>query len=144
MRRPYDATCCRRREPRLSASNVIPFVGLMRERIPRMQPWNGVVRQGYYFGRGRSGFGGWSKSKAYLDQKTGPMRGWTLHDARRTVATRMADYNHAKRLAEVKGALEAWAAEMARDRPSLGPAFLARPPLRGWRVEGLRWCYRSY
>jgi integrase len=42
------------------------------------------------FGRADSGFGGWNWSKQELDARaaTAP---WTLHDLRRTVATRMAD-----------------------------------------------------
>jgi integrase len=47
------------------------------------------------FGRADSGFGGWNWSKQQLDAqiaKTGaPLAPWTLHDLRRTVATRMAD-----------------------------------------------------
>jgi integrase len=60
------------------------------------------------FGRGKTGFGGWSKSKMALDQRicdarlkaakkmrqrgeVMPITRWVLHDLRRTVATRMAD-----------------------------------------------------
>jgi integrase len=59
------------------------------------------------FGRGGTGFGGWSKSKASLDQRMleareqaarktrrselKPTTPWVVHDLRRTVATRMAD-----------------------------------------------------
>jgi integrase len=41
------------------------------------------------FGFGEGGFSGWSKSKAALGVKLAEE--WTLHDLRRTVATRMAD-----------------------------------------------------
>jgi len=61
------------------------------------------------FGRGENGFGGWSKSKAALDERMRKGRKqdgkktrntadevkliapWVVHDLRRTVATRMAD-----------------------------------------------------
>lgn len=42
------------------------------------------------FGTGEGGFSGWSKAKAALDDACG-VKGWTLHDLRRTAATRMAD-----------------------------------------------------
>jgi integrase len=115
----------------------IPLVGPMADLIPRVQPWNGVVRDGYYFGRGRYGFGGWSKAKALLDAKTGPMDPWCLHDVRRTVASRLGElgtpdevisrvlghapqgvtarhYNHAQRLDEQRAALDRWAEKLAR------------------------------
>jgi integrase len=43
--------------------------------------------------RGRAGFTGWSRGKADLDERLGQSvkEKWRLHDARRTVATRMAD-----------------------------------------------------
>jgi len=40
--------------------------------------------------RGNAGFNGWQKCKRALDQRAG-IAPWTLHDIRRTVATRMAD-----------------------------------------------------
>jgi integrase len=44
------------------------------------------------FGVGTGGFSGWSKAKAALDEKLGKdLAAWTLHDLRRTGATRMAD-----------------------------------------------------
>jgi integrase len=43
------------------------------------------------FGRGSGPFGGWSAAKAALDARTGPLKHWTIHDLRRTVATGMAD-----------------------------------------------------
>jgi integrase len=42
------------------------------------------------FGYGAGGFSGWSKAKAELDKACG-VKDWTLHDLRRTAATRMAD-----------------------------------------------------
>jgi integrase len=43
------------------------------------------------FGGGQGGYSGWSRSKEALDAATGLSEGWTLHDLRRTAATRMAD-----------------------------------------------------
>ena len=42
------------------------------------------------FGEGEGGYSGWSRSKAALDAAC-KVRDWTLHDLRRTAATRMAD-----------------------------------------------------
>ena len=53
-----------------------------------------VVRNGrdLMFGEGEGGYSGWSRSKERLDQKLGKaVKPWTLHDLRRTVATRMVD-----------------------------------------------------
>jgi integrase len=44
----------------------------------------------HVFGRVTGGFSGWSKAKAALDEAA-PLSPWTLHDIRRTVATRMGD-----------------------------------------------------
>ena len=41
------------------------------------------------FGRGAKGFGGWTKSKARLDEKVG-LRPWIHHDIRRSTATGLA------------------------------------------------------
>ena len=42
------------------------------------------------FGDGEGGFSGFSKARERLDEASG-VAGWTLHDLRRTAATRMAD-----------------------------------------------------
>jgi integrase len=42
------------------------------------------------FGEGEGGYSGWSRSKGGLDDAAG-VKDWTLHDLRRTAATRMAD-----------------------------------------------------
>ena len=51
--------------------------------IPRQERKN-------VFGSGQGGYGGWSKSKEVIDD-TCKVKDWTLHDLRRTAATRMAD-----------------------------------------------------
>lgn len=44
----------------------------------------------YLFGRGEGGYSGFSRAKERLDEACG-VKDWTLHDLRRTMATRMAD-----------------------------------------------------
>jgi integrase len=55
--------------------------------------------RGLVFGRGKGGYSGWSRSKEALDEsaKVAP---WTLHDLRRTAATRMADLGVAPHVIE--------------------------------------------
>lgn len=49
-------------------------------------------RAGCVFGQRGTGFMGWAKSKIELDAKLpGIKQRWTLHDIRRTAATRMGD-----------------------------------------------------
>jgi integrase len=43
------------------------------------------------FGEGEGGFAGWSRAKVSLDEKAKLKEEWTLHDLRRTAATRMSD-----------------------------------------------------
>jgi integrase len=49
-----------------------------------------VDEREFVFGQGQGGYAGWSKAKAALDLACG-VQGWTLHDLRRTAATRMAE-----------------------------------------------------
>jgi len=50
------------------------------------------ANRAHVFGRGQGGFSGWSRCKAALDKSiAAPLEPWTLHDLRRTAATRMAD-----------------------------------------------------
>jgi integrase len=51
------------------------------------------------FGRGQAGYSGFSKAKERLDKAAGAT-GWTLHDLRRTTATRMADLGIAPHIIE--------------------------------------------
>jgi integrase len=91
----------------------------------------------FLFGYGRGGFSGWSDAKENLDDAV-KIPHWTLHDLRRTVATRMADigvrphvieailnhisghkagvagiYNRSTYAAEKKAALDLWANHLA-------------------------------
>ena len=85
------------------------------------------------FREGAGGFSGWSRAKDALDEACG-VKDWTLHDLRRTAATRMADlgvqphvieavlnhisghkagvagiYNRSTYAAEKRAALDLWA-----------------------------------
>jgi integrase len=48
------------------------------------------VGRALVFGSGKGGYSGWSRSKEAMD-KTAKVAPWTLHDLRRSAATRMAD-----------------------------------------------------
>jgi integrase len=86
------------------------------------------------FGQGEGGYSGWSRSKDSLDEAAKLKEPWTLHDLRRTAATRMADlgvqphvieavlnhvsghkagvagiYNRSTYAAEKRAALDLWA-----------------------------------
>lgn len=92
-----------------------------------------VTGRDYVFGDGEGGYSGWSRSKIALDEKS-KLKDWTLHDLRRTAATRMADlgvqphvieavlnhasghkagvagiYNRSTYAAEKRAALDLWA-----------------------------------
>jgi integrase len=89
------------------------------------------------FGSGEGGYSGWSKAKKALDKIAKVKEPWTLHDLRRTVATRMGDlgaqphvieailnhvsghkagvagvYNRSTYAAEKKAALDLWASHL--------------------------------
>ena len=50
-----------------------------------------IERRGdHVFGRQANGFSGWSRSKRELDQLV-KIEAWTVHDLRRTVATKLAE-----------------------------------------------------
>ena len=49
-----------------------------------------IVGRDLVFGEGEGGYSGWSKAKGKLDAAC-KVKNWTLHDMRRTVATRMAN-----------------------------------------------------
>jgi integrase len=96
------------------------------------------VGREYIFGDGEGGFSGFSKAKERLDDACG-VAGWTLHDLRRTMATRMADlgvqphvieailnhvsghksgvagvYNRSTYAAEKRAALDLWGVHVER------------------------------
>jgi integrase len=114
-------------------AHIIPLPPLVREiiaGIPRTGPF-------VFTANGRSPVSGWSTVKARLDAKTG-IRGWIIHDIRRTVVTGMVDigvlphvvevvvnhvsghrsgvagvYNRSELMPERKAALERWATHLA-------------------------------
>jgi integrase len=95
------------------------------------------VGRAYVFGRGEGSFSGFSMAKQALDATAGLSEPWTLHDLRRTMATRMADlgvqphvieailnhvsghkagvagiYNRSSYSAEKRAALDLWGAHV--------------------------------
>jgi integrase len=118
----------RTKNNRLHEFPMSPQVRAILERQPR-RPGRELI-----FGIGDGGFGGWTRAKARLDERSGVI-GWTIHDARRSAATMMADklgilphiieailnhvsghkagvagiYNRAKYLDEMRDALNKWA-----------------------------------
>ena len=116
-----------------------------------------VGRQ-HVFGQREGAFSGFSKAKERLDETTG-VTGWTLHDLRRTAATRMADlgvqphvvevvlnhiggfragvsgvYNRASYSAEKRTALELWGSyvqTLLAQADGVNVTLLRKPDLAG-------------
>jgi integrase len=63
---------------------------LPRQAALALEGWHRFVGRDLVFGRGPTGFQAWSQSKVRLDARLGFNQSWDLHDARRTVETRMA------------------------------------------------------
>jgi integrase len=63
----------------------VPLAGEAMAVLQSITPHRDLV-----FGIGQDGYAGWSKGKTILDAACG-VKGWTLHDLRRTAATGMAD-----------------------------------------------------
>jgi integrase len=89
--------------------HVLPLAGMaldLLKSIPRR------VGRDFIFGEGEGGFSGWSKGKETIDARVMEARqkahgkdaeampDWTLHDLRRSVATRMADLGIAPHIIE--------------------------------------------
>lgn len=75
-------------------AHEVPLGALAMEQLPEARPGRVLV-----FGHGEGGFSGWSRCKSRLDARTGLVP-WTLHDLRRTVATRLADLGLAPHIIE--------------------------------------------
>lgn len=111
--------------------HVIPLVPAALALLPSPPRWEQRV---YVFGRDDvTGFRGWAYGKTTIDAASG-VADWTLHDLRRTAATRMADlgvqphviesilnhappgiaatYNRSTYAAEKRAALELWATHL--------------------------------
>jgi integrase len=68
--------------------HTLPLLAMMRaiiEPVPHR-----AARDQLFGDRSRGGFNGWCRGKTGLDQRSG-VQNWTLHDIRRTVATRLGD-----------------------------------------------------
>ena len=75
----------------------------------------GLAGRDLVFGEGEGGYSGWSRSKENLDAAVKLKEDWTLHDLRRTAATRMADIGVQPHVIEavlnhVSGTKRAWPA----------------------------------
>lgn len=148
-------TACRRNEiGGLKPSEIVlgdSLIALPGERtknhlphdVPLSAPAKAIVEsvqsegRAYAFGRGAAGFNNWDRAKQELDAVAQIGKPWTLHDIRRTVATRMADlgvqphvieaalnhvsgskrgvagiYNRSTYAAEKRSALGLWAAHL--------------------------------
>jgi integrase len=72
-------------------SHLIP----LSEAAKGILPWFREGDRTFVFGRDNTGFSGWGKAKEKLDVRVAeakkPLEHWTVHDLRRTVATRMAE-----------------------------------------------------
>jgi integrase len=66
-------------------AHEVPLGPLARAQLPAPREGRALV-----FGEGGGGFSGWSRCKDRLDKRVG-FTGWTLHDLRRTFATRLSD-----------------------------------------------------
>ena len=112
-------------------------VPLSRSALSALEAQPGIMGRAAVFCGGDDGFSNWSKSKAALDAVAG-VTSWTLHDLRRTAATRMSDlgvaphvveavlnhvsghragvagiYNRSAYAAEKRAALDLWANHVA-------------------------------
>ena len=77
-------------------AHTLPIMPMMAEilaQVPHM------VSNDQLFGRRAGGFSHWAASKRALDQRSG-VTGWTVHDLRRTTATKMADLSIAPHVIE--------------------------------------------
>jgi integrase len=68
-------------------AHTLPLTPIMRDIISTVRR---LVTRDQLFGLRGDGFTGWVKGKRALDERSG-VSAWTVHDIRRTVATRMAD-----------------------------------------------------
>jgi len=76
----------RTKNGRVHAVPLSPLALHVLERVPRRDG------RDLLFGDGAGPFSGWSKAKAALDKRIAePMRPWSTHDVRRSVATHMAE-----------------------------------------------------
>jgi integrase len=67
--------------------HVLPLMPMMREIIDTVPQ---MASRDQLFGQRSHGFTAWVQGKRALDKRSG-VRDWTVHDIRRTVATKMAD-----------------------------------------------------
>jgi integrase len=73
---------------------LMPLVLDIVTAVPRM------VSRDQLFGTRAAGFTSWARNKPELDKRSGVTEPWTVHDIRRSVATRMADIGIAPHIIE--------------------------------------------
>jgi integrase len=116
-------------------AHALPLPPPAMQIIERVPQWGG---RDWLFGVSGEGYRHWSASKVELDERSG-VKGWVIHDLRRTTATRMADlkvsphvietvlnhisghragvagiYNRSTYVDEVRAALERWASHVEK------------------------------
>jgi integrase len=86
-----DAGKARIELPDTRTKNGMPhLIPLSDDALAILQGITQVDEREFVFGRGQGGYAGWSKGKTTLDRASG-VKDWTVHDLRRTAATRMAE-----------------------------------------------------
>ena len=80
----FTVPATRSKNGRAHTLPLTPTMARIIKSVPRMATRNQL------FGQRSHGFTRWHRSKAELDARSGVV-GWTIHDLRRTVATRLAD-----------------------------------------------------
>jgi integrase len=65
---------------------LLPMAASIIKAVPRM-----VGREQLFGARSGTGFNSWDRGKAMLDRSSGISKRWTVHDVRRSVATKMAE-----------------------------------------------------
>ena len=106
-------------------------IARMRERAER------VGQEKYIFGDGsdyRKPFSGWGKRSAALAKAIGPSERWTLHDTRRTVATRLQEWTDPLTIEDLLGHTTGVRGGMAGVYNRAETLGRQRPALREWAI----------
>jgi integrase len=90
----WTLPAARSKNGRPHALPIMPMMAAILGAVPRR-----AARDSLFGERGAAGFGGWHQGKQALDKRSG-VTGWTIHDIRRTAATRMADLGIAPHIIE--------------------------------------------
>lgn len=127
--------CLPKERTKNSRPHDVPLSEMASSVIAKITP---IEDRDFMFGSGERGFSGYSRAKEALDKAANLETDWTLHDLRRTMATRMADlgvqphiieavlnhvsghkagvagvYNRSTYAAEKRAALDLWGGHVA-------------------------------